>query len=530
MIRIMKLRLAIFVLLVLVAAAGCSGPQTGEVAARRALDEAAAAMGGWEALRNVGTQRVVSEGSDWAPIQAMYPGDSRHVSDFSITRTADYEKEAARMEYSGDLYYPRERSLSYTEVIEGDAGMREETGSGGEVTQSRMHGSVYVTRLRNLRRMPVRVLLTASEAQGLDRVPDKEEEGSGGGHSVQVLRYQDAGQTVELRIDAATHLPASAAYLEDDVTFSDTRNAFVWTDWRDVSGVMLPFSQEKTLNGQLIRKETIQEIQNNPSVDSAAFAIPEPVRQAPEPGERIISQWPLRRVSMGVTYMYYAGPQDATLEEVVPGVWLAKGAGHQSLVVEMADHVMTFEAPLFEERSLEVIAAIKEKFPDKPIRYTMMTHYHQDHSGGVRTYAAEGATIIAHANIVPFVEGVLKAPKTINPDSLAGAGASSGSPPQYAVEGVDSMKEYTDGSRVVQIYPLPNPHVRDMLALYMPRERITLTADLVTGSFDPSNIEDRARAYYAFVKQEGLNVDRIVRVHGPPLSFREFAAVMEKAQ
>ena len=78
--------------------------------------------------------------------------------------------------------------------------------------------------------------------------------------------------------------------------------------------------------------------------------------------------------------------------------------------------------------------------------------------------------------------------------------------PELAVEGVDSMKEYTDGNRVVQIYPLTNPHVRDMLALYLPRERITLTADLVTGSFDPSNIEDRARAYYAFVKQEGLNV------------------------
>ena len=519
----MKLRWACFIALLLVMAAGCSGPQTGESAARQALDEAAEAMGGWEALRNVGTQRIVSEGSDWEPVQAMYPGDTRHVSDFSITRTADYEKAAMRMEYSGELHYPRERSVSYTEVIDGDAGMREQAGSDGEVTQSRMHGSFYVTRLRNLRRMPVRVLLTASETQGLDRAPDEEE--PGGGRSVQVLRYQDASQTVELRIDASTHLPASVAYLEDDVTFGDTRNAFVWGDWRDVSGVMQPFSQEKSLNGQLIRKETIQEIENNPPIDSAAFAIPEEVRQSPEAGERIISQWPLRRVSMGVSYMYFAGPQDATLEEVAPGVWLAKGAGHQSLVVEMQDHLMTFEAPLFEERSSKVIEAIKEKFPDKPIRYTMMTHYHQDHSGGVRTYAAEGATIIAHSNIIPFVEGMLKAPKTINPDSLSRMATQ----PEFAVEGVDSMKEYTDGSRVVQIYPVSNPHARDMLALYMPRERITLTADLVSSGLDPSNIEDRARAYYDFVKQEGLRVDRIVRVHGPPVSFREFAAMVERA-
>ena len=519
----MKSRWVGLMALFFVAAAGCSGPQTGEGAARSALDEAAAAMGGWEALRNVGTQRIVSEGSDWEPVQAMYPGDMRHISDFSITLTAGYETEAIRMEFSGDLYYPRENRASYTEVIEGDAGMRELTAAGGEVTQSRMHGSIYATRLRNLRRMPVRVLLTASEAQGLDRTPDEAESG---GPSVQVLRYQDAGQTVELRIDAATHLPASVTYMEDDVTFGDTRNAFVWTDWRDVSGVMLPFSQDKTLNGQLIRQETIQEIENNLSVDSAAFSIPDEVRQAPEPGERMISQWPLRRVAMGVSYMFYGGPQDATLEEVASGIWLAKGPGHQTLVVEMADHVMTFEAPLFEERSVEVIAAIKEKFPDKPIRYTMMTHYHQDHSGGIRAFAAEGATIIAHANIIPFVEGVLKAPKTFSPDSLSRMATQ----PEFVLEGVDSMKEYTDGSRVVQIYPLTNPHVRDMLALYMPRERITLTADLVTGSFNPSSIEDRALAYYAFVKQEGLNVDRIVRVHGAPLSYREFAAVVEKAQ
>ena len=516
----MKLRLTGLIALFLAVAAGCSGPETGEGSARRALDEAAEAMGGWDALRNVRTQRIVSEGSDWDPIQAMEPGDSRHVNDFSTTVTADFEREAIRMEFSGDLYYPGERSVSYTEVIDEDAGMLEQPDSGGEVTASRMHGSIYVTRLRNLRRMPVRVLLTASEAQGLDRLPDESE----GGRSVQVLRYQDAGQMVELRIDASTYLPASVAYLEDDVTFGDARNTFVWFDWIDVSGVMLPFRQEKSLNGQLIRKETIQEIQNNPSIDSAAFAIPEQVRQAPEVGERIISQWPLRRMSMGVSYRYFAVPQDTTLEEVAPGVWLAKGDGHQSLVVEMKDHLMTFEAPLFEERSLKVIEAIREKFPDKPIRYTMVTHYHQDHSGGIRAYAAEGATVIAHSSILPFLEGVLKSPKTIRPDSLALLETKEGKPPEIAFEGVETMKEYTDGSRVVRLYAIPNPHVNGMLLAYLPEERITFTADLVRSVTDA-----RTRAYLDFVNQQDLQVDRNVKVHGAVTSFREYEAVMENA-
>ena len=72
----MKLRRLGLMALLLMTAVGCSGPQTGEGAARRVLDEAAAAMGGWEALWNVGTQRIVSQGSDWE-LNVLYPSFGR---------------------------------------------------------------------------------------------------------------------------------------------------------------------------------------------------------------------------------------------------------------------------------------------------------------------------------------------------------------------------------------------------------------------------------------------------------------------
>ncbi len=41
-----------------------------------------------------------------------------------------------------------------------------------------------------------------------------------------------------------------------------------------------------------------------------------------------------------------------------------------------------------------MIAKAKEIAPGKPIRYLVNTHAHFDHSGGLRTYADEGAIIV----------------------------------------------------------------------------------------------------------------------------------------
>ena len=43
---------------------------------------------------------------------------------------------------------------------------------------------------------------------------------------------------------------------------------------------------------------------------------------------------------------------------------------------------------------LAVIGEVKKLVPNKPIKYLVNTHHHFDHAGGVRTYAAEGATIV----------------------------------------------------------------------------------------------------------------------------------------
>src|SRR6185295_7098315 len=122
---------------------------------------------------------------------------------------------------------------------------------------------------------------------------------------------------------------------------------------------------------------------------------------------------PLRRVVMGVGYQDYGREQKVDFVEVAKGVYQIKGSSHHSLAIEMKDHVVVVEAPLFEERSLAVMKAIEEKIPGKQIKYLLMSHFHIDHSEGIRAYAAKGATIVTQEGKVAFVKTVLSRPKTI---------------------------------------------------------------------------------------------------------------------
>lgn len=501
--------------------AACSAPQTGEAGARAALDEAAEAMGGWDGLRAVQTQRIVTDGSSWEPAQGVQPAETRQVNSFSETMTVDFGRNAVRIALTGKRMYPASGPLTYTEIIDGQNGALEQADAAGVVSPVRLHPSRHATRLRDLHRLPSRVLMTASEATGLDRVADRTIEGA----TYHVVTYTDAGQAVELLIDATTNLPARVGYMEDDPLLGDTRNEWVWSDWRDVAGVRLPHGEVRQLNGLVIRQATVTEVQNNPAIGGDTFAIAPDVLQQPETGERIVSEWTLRRAAMGVGFVEFARPQNVEIEMVAPGVFHARGGGHHSMFVEMADHLIAIEAPLFNERSGAVIDAIKARVPGKPIRYVMMTHHHNDHSGGIRAYAAEGATIVAHASIVPFVQSVLTSPKTIRPDALAKAGGANA-----PIDAISAAKEYTDGRRVVQVHPLSNPHAEWMLAAYLPAERIIFVSDIYSpapgGKVDPSNAN--ARAFYLAVTTLGLRVDRVVAGHGVVGLFRDLAAVMSR--
>jgi glyoxylase-like metal-dependent hydrolase (beta-lactamase superfamily II) len=306
-------------------------------------------------------------------------------------------------------------------------------------------------------------------------------------------------------------------------------NELAFFEWRDYNGVRQPQSVAVFLNGNKIREERARNIINNPRIEPAGLVVPAEIKAKPVDGERIVSQWPLRRVVMGVGYQDFGREQKVDVVEVAKGVYHIKGSTHHSLAVEMKDHVVVIEAPLFEERSLAVMKAVEAKIPGKPIKYLVMTHFHIDHSGGVRAYAAKGATIVASEETVPFVKTVTSRPKTIRPDSLAKAGNATPS-----VQSAKEVKSLTDGERTIELREIPNPHSVGMLAAYLPQEKILFVSDLFTPGtpVEASNTNgiENAAALYKAVTEANLQVEKIVGGHGEIAPLRDLAKIATMKQ
>jgi len=50
------------------------------------------------------------------------------------------------------------------------------------------------------------------------------------------------------------------------------------------------------------------------------------------------------------------------------------------VVIEMKDHVILVESPLYDGRATAVLQEAKRLVPGKPIRYVINSHYHFAHS------------------------------------------------------------------------------------------------------------------------------------------------------
>ena len=224
-------------------------------------------------------------------------------------------------------------------------------------------------------------------------------------------------------------------------------------------------------------------------------------------------------------------------KKLAEGIWYIAGKGvrHASVAVECPDYVVVVEAPLSELRSIVVINEVHRLVPNKPIRYLVSTHYHFDHMGGIRTYAAEGATIVTSAEDADLYRRVVlsPAPRTLEPDRLSLL------PPDkwpHELLGVVTDKYVISdkGEDEVVVYPMPAfEHVSSMLVAYIPRAKMIINAD-VYGPPIPGKPMPKANAgmlaLYETIQRLGLDVTTQVGIHGGAGSEDDFIKIVTQPQ
>jgi glyoxylase-like metal-dependent hydrolase (beta-lactamase superfamily II) len=296
-------------------------------------------------------------------------------------------------------------------------------------------------------------------------------------------------------VRAETWLPSPV--LGDMLVESD------YSDYKDYGGIKFPAHIVQKQGGYPVLDLTVSAVKAN--VPGAALQAPDAVRTATAPPVRVESS------------------------KLADGVWFLGGGTHNSVLVEFKDYVAIVEAPNSEERSLAVIAEVKKLVPGKPIKYLVNTHHHFDHSSGVRTYVAQGTTIITSAGNKAYYEQAWKAPRALAPDQL------SQTPKKAVFVEVKDKYELTDGTRSLDLYLTQgDTHNATILFGYLPKEKILIEADDFTPAApNGPPLVPLALGFgnnlYENIQRLKLDVTTIAPLHGRVVPYAEFPKALGKS-
>jgi glyoxylase-like metal-dependent hydrolase (beta-lactamase superfamily II) len=443
-------------------------------------------MGGLERLRGITSVLVRHEGQTYWRNQSPAVDPPYAVTPLSGLLTIDFA--AGRYLWDNANSFPGGFFNHNRTVIVGREGF------GANLIERRwftIPNASLTTQRNQFRRLPHYILLSA-----LDRAASLRWLGrgtfQGRPQDVVTTSTEDNGIQLALFFDGTTHLLTKTEQAYTDPERGDAVAEVVFPSYREMDGLKVPTGRQVRRAGSLGEDVRYTEFLVNTVLSDTLF------------------QRPADFVDGSATT-----PPDTGVLTLAPDVYVARGVAgsNNSLFVVFQDYILVVEAYGNDAASQRTIATIKATAPGKPIRYLVATHHHDDHTGGVRGFIAEGASIVTTPGNREYFERMARATYTIEPDRL-----SRHPQPLSLVLVENKRRTFADSTHQVDVIDIgPSPHANEMLVAYLPNEKILVQGDLLNLPADGRMKAGNATTLHfaRWLDQSGLVVERIVPVHGP---------------
>jgi len=228
-----------------------------------------------------------------------------------------------------------------------------------------------------------------------------------------------------------------------------------------------------------------------------------------------------------------ARPDDAfefRAKSLGPGMhWIGSGVFYQ-LFVELEDGIVAMDATGGDVQAR--LDAIRQRVPDKPLKWVLVSHHHGDHLHGLVEYVKAGAFIIASPAHQPAIEETLQA-RDIVPHYI----------PTVWVEDETDMAsvefsfdrgaikfDQGEGRRII-FKSIETRHSEQLVIAILPDDQIAYSADLwVNHHRAPEIATPNAMTLYRVLKESGHTINQIVDAHSAiVLQFEDLEAAVNNA-
>lgn len=435
--------------------------------ANEVIDAAIEAYGGAEALANLNSVARKSHFTTWATNQSRSPGppwDENETMSFSAVDFKDKTFVGKNAGSGGGF------DFDGCQVIEGDEGWQVDYRAG---TVTPIAAPDFNTASGPFIRVTAPLLVKQLQNRRQTSHWLGEVDFKGRPHDVITL-VMEVGPALSLYFDKETHLLSRSERVLPPFGQVDYR----FTDYDTVDGI--PFSRTFKL---LVNDE--------PNIDITILST-----EVNKP----LEQYTAIPADLVKVEAAPPAPTDVLVQEVQEGVFLVGAGTTYAMFVEMNDYVVAVGGTAgIPDR----IKALREVVGDKPIRYAVMTHHHNDHVLGVPAYQAENATVLT----VKQHEPVVRAAAT-DADALK-------------VQLVEDSYVFDNGGPRLEIVDIgPTPHSEHLLVAWLPEDGILFEADHfpnpANGQMVPAQPVTRRLA--EAIQEHNWDVKTIVGAHSPRIA------------